>query len=276
MKNKMSVFKPVALVILISFVLMLSTFAFADINLRVLQMAEKIQRLLDGKFIPGYHLVGSNNIKAKGGGTFKGDATVARFYFTKPFAEYTKLKSANKLMTTDDTQLLVYVDIYETPADALKNAASANLVEGGFSGEVIGQKTWSGARAKKTVQDVKKEEEEKKNKENKPATPTADDKKTKGKPTPKVTPKPSPTPKKVLTPAQQRAKAKEDKAAQIEQEKKDNELAKQLDMDPNNYYLKTLVVIKKNCQIHISAINYKKEPDPALMENIAKKLAAKM
>lgn len=233
-----------------------------EINIRTSNLAQRMERVLTPLFLDGYFQLEQSLTIKKGGGFLMSDADVFRVYFPKTKAEYDAMKASNKIVETDFNKFEIHVCIYETPADAKKNVPIKDMKAGSFSGAIIGEGTWTSSAPRKTLESVREEERLKAEEE--------------AKKNPKPTPSPSPTLTKPLSPSELKAKAEEEKKQKEEQEKKDKELTEKLAKDPNNFYSKTLIAVKHYGLVYVKAINYTKEPDAALMEDIARRLAEQL
>ncbi len=242
-------------VLLVSFLVLAYSVGFGEVNLRTANLATLVDEILSPRLLPDYKLIISKKVVMKGKGRLGGDATVYKIYFPKDLATYKKMKKDGSLLKSDLTRIIVSVDIYKSPADALKHVKKKGLLEGTFSGEPIGDKAWHKEIPKKTVESVRKEEEAKK-------------KEKKEEKEKKIN--------RPLTPQEKKKLEEQEKKKKEEQEKKDKELAEKLAKDPKNYNMKKLIVVKRFAQIEIRATNYQKMPDSALLEEIARKIAEKL
>jgi hypothetical protein len=260
--------------------------AQAEIRSGVKNMANKFERLLGERFLKGHFLIQETTILKEKEGLLKGDATVQRIYYPKSKAEYEKMKASDALVKSDLTKIVISVEVFAKPLDAQKNSPK-KLKQGSFNGENYGEVCWSSYTEKKTLEKYKEdletkkaeeeakkaEEEAKKNPRKKPQVKKPGDATAAGTADNAGEVK---KPEKKLSPRDQRLKDKEDKKKQEEEAKKDEELKKKLETDPENFNLKQLIILKKNVIIQISALNYTKEPDAAVLEGIAEKLVSKI
>lgn len=249
-----------------SFLVLLIGNSFAEeVSIQAKNIAERFDRMLAPRFIPGYSLLEKSMVVKKGGGDMKGEATVSRVYFSKSAADLEKMTKEKKLTASDATKLIIKAEVFEKPIEAKKAAEAMKMDNGSFTGAPIGDAAWSSFSPKTTVEMVKEAEAKKKAEEEAKAM--------KGKPQPSPTPKAKP---KHLTSKEKRALAEEENKKAIEQQKKDEELQKKLDADVNNYFTKNIVVQKRNIILRIQAINYQNMPSSEMLEELAAKILGKI
>ena len=129
-----------AAALVISF--LLTSTAFAKVNVRLANEANKMNRLINSTFLKGYYLINSEKITEEGKGKMGGDSSVLKIFYSKKKADYDKLKKKGDLFKTDATMIAITVDFYPTKELAKKALKNTHMKK---ADPTIGDETWMGA-----------------------------------------------------------------------------------------------------------------------------------
>ncbi len=129
-----------AAALVISF--LLTSAAFAKVNVRLANEANKVNRFITSNFLKGYYLLNSTKITEEGKGKMGGDASVEKIFYSKKKEEYDKLKKKGDLFKTDATMIGITVDFYPTKELAKKALKNTHMKK---ADPTIGDETWMGA-----------------------------------------------------------------------------------------------------------------------------------
>ena len=121
---------------------LLTSTVFAKVNVRLANEANKINRLVNSRFLKGFYLLSSEKKVEEGKGKLKGDASVQKLYYSKKKDVYTKLQAKKELFKTDATLIAITVDFYESPKVAKKMLQNAHMKK---AKPQIGDETYTGA-----------------------------------------------------------------------------------------------------------------------------------
>ncbi len=125
-------------------------FAWAEVNIRVKNTADKVNRLVNHRFLPGYHLIIRRDQIKKGAGKLGGDAEVVREFFPKTTAEYRKMLNSGNITTTRYTRIIIHVEVFNSPREA-SQVKIDKMETGTLTGEPLGERAWSATIPKMDV-----------------------------------------------------------------------------------------------------------------------------
>ena len=129
-----------AAALVISF--LLTSTAFAKVNVRLANEANKVNRMVNDSFLKGYYLLNSEKITEEGKGKMGGDASVLKLFYSKKKDDYDKLKKKGDLFKTDATMIAITVDFYPTKELAKKSLKNPHMKK---ADPAIGDETWMGS-----------------------------------------------------------------------------------------------------------------------------------